>query len=1052
MSDAGTSRSIKTILFTDLVSSTGTRLEIGDAVANEWTATHIRLARQATREFGGEFLQQTGDGVLVAFDWASDALRAAERMQQLFAYFNDVARGLPSMSVRIGVSAGEVTPLDDSYTGISVHEAARVTDAAKGGEILCTAIVAALAGPEFDLTEVGSDLLRDFPDTVVSRLRWGSGADRPVNPMVDALRVEGGLVGRREEWKLLDDAWQVAQHGGLALAYIRGAAGVGKTSLAAEIASNVALSGGRVWFGRCAQDHPPAYQVWEHAVGSDLGVDFFRNAHGSGDDESAYAFYLRVESALDDLTRERPALLILDDLSWADRASLMLLDHLARGRTAIRCLILCTYRDVEIDKSEPFKQLIGGLERGRLRIDLSGLSTSEIIELAHRTREGSAASVELAEFVREHTGGNSLLVVETLPEVLRQATADGLPDRVPVVRSVRDIVEERLPAGGSEARETLHHAAVIGRVFGIDLLCGACELEEDVLDEHLAAAIDAGLIRPTDRSRPREYEFVHDLFREAVLDMLGPSHAVHARLAATIERSSNWVENASQLVRHLTEAGTAEHRRHGIWMARRAAAASPPARAVGLLEQARAESSPGDTRLAVVEDREKVMIELELGIARKAAGFPGGSETIVEAGQEAIRRGFDDIVVRAALASGRGIFNRAGAVVEARVEILRMALDRISADDRLTRARLVGQLGAELTWAEPAAARELTQEAVDLARQENDPRTLVRVLFADFGSHWNPAGLEHRLDIADELKTLVDAHPDQPGWAFAAHSFALPTRLEAGDIIGGRRHLDALTQLNDRLGSPEVEAYTRLWQSMWAAKIGDIETSEDRARQFTDVFTKIGKKTEADAWNLGLVYPFHWHAGRLDELEIWFDLGSQAEPGLFVLPAALAAIRASLGNIDGAHEALGRVPRGQYSANMGVDHLVALSVLADAESHLRGLQRAEELVAQLAPFSDRFVLNGTTYFGSAKRSLAIACSVLGDGARSDSLFDAAIEENISQESPPMACRTMVDWARQLAHRGEPAAQERSVELARRAAAAAEGRWVGLREEAEQLLR
>jgi class 3 adenylate cyclase len=132
------------ILFTDLVGSTEAVARLGEERAEELRQAHFALLREALGDHGGTEVKNLGDGLMVAFRAASDAVACAVAMQQALARQN--RRGGEPLAMRVGVAVGEATEEDGDYFGTPVIEASRLCARTEGGEILVTEMTQTLAG------------------------------------------------------------------------------------------------------------------------------------------------------------------------------------------------------------------------------------------------------------------------------------------------------------------------------------------------------------------------------------------------------------------------------------------------------------------------------------------------------------------------------------------------------------------------------------------------------------------------------------------------------------------------------------------------------------------------------------------------------------------------------------------------------------------------------------------------------------------------------------------------------------------------------------------
>ncbi len=163
---------VHTILFTDVEGSTALTQRLGDAKARELLRQHERVVREALKAHGGSEVKTMGDGFMASFSSATKALECAIAMQRAFAAHDESAE--EPIRVRIGLNAGEPIAEDDDLFGTAVNEAARITAAAKGGEILVSNVVRELAkGKDFLFADRGETSLKGLEDPVrLFEVRW----------------------------------------------------------------------------------------------------------------------------------------------------------------------------------------------------------------------------------------------------------------------------------------------------------------------------------------------------------------------------------------------------------------------------------------------------------------------------------------------------------------------------------------------------------------------------------------------------------------------------------------------------------------------------------------------------------------------------------------------------------------------------------------------------------------------------------------------------------------------------------------------------------------
>ena len=236
-----------TVVVTDLVGSTDTIARLGAEAGESWRKAHLELLRAVLSAAGGREIQHTGDGLLLAFESASQAVACTKAMQERVARASGRRDALAPLSVRIGIAVGEVSEDAEGVHGLVVVEAARLCAAAKGGQVLATALVQALCAghSEHQFASVGSLELKGLPAPVAAvevacAAESTSGVPFP-------LRLgelgQGAFVGRTAERESLAAAWRDACQGQRKIALLAGEPGIGKTRLAAELAREAHAAG-----------------------------------------------------------------------------------------------------------------------------------------------------------------------------------------------------------------------------------------------------------------------------------------------------------------------------------------------------------------------------------------------------------------------------------------------------------------------------------------------------------------------------------------------------------------------------------------------------------------------------------------------------------------------------------------------------------------------------------------------------------------------------------------------------------------------------------------
>jgi DNA-binding CsgD family transcriptional regulator len=378
-------------------------------------------------------------------------------------------------------------------------------------------------------------------------------------------RSEGELVGRAPELARLADARCRLAHGPVVVELV-GEPGMGKTSLLDVLGEQMDAAGGLVFTGRAAefeQDTP--YAPFVDALDAYLptvdltalgprrlaGLAAVFPALPPAPPGSRRQAYRAVGSLLELLAAERPVVLALDDMHWADAASAELLLALLRAPPRASVLLVLAHRPF------PPRRLCGALDRAAPsglveRVELGPLDDAAAAQLvAALVRPGQDCDA----LVRE-CGGNPFHLLE-----LARNGGD-------VPRTVAELVLEEVEQLGADPLRLLQGAGIVGDPFDLDLAAAAAGLAALPAPDHVDALIEANLVRPTDV--PRAFRFRHPLVRRIVREHTGPGWTTraHGRIAAALESAG---APPAMRARHVAQAAALGDRAAAALLVRAAA-------------------------------------------------------------------------------------------------------------------------------------------------------------------------------------------------------------------------------------------------------------------------------------------------------------------------------------------------------------------------------------------------------------------------------------------------------------------------------------------------
>ncbi len=402
------------------------------------------------------------------------------------------------------------------------------------------------------------------------------------------------FIGRVEDLDTLRGLLAAAAGGHPQLVMVEGDAGIGKTRLVGELVGEAARGDARALIGHCVQfldrapalapvvgalrqlvdDGPPALverilDPWRHTLarllpGPDTVAIPERVAASVPAAPASTDPILDADRLFDallglfgSLAARQPTVIVFEDVHWADRSTLDLLEYLGRNLTTEPLLIVVTLRADAVDRGHPLLSLVAELDRlpRVTRLVLSGLDDGEVAELASELLDGRAPDDELLDAVRRRSEGNPFFAEELI------AAHPGAGAALPA--SLRGFLASRLSRVSHGAMTVLKAAAVAGRVVHHELLAAVAagdDLSEAELHRALREVTDLGILR-VERGSP-VYTFRHALLQEAVDEELLPfEHSgLHRRVAETlVARPELCAEGpgalAAELAAHWTGAG-----------------------------------------------------------------------------------------------------------------------------------------------------------------------------------------------------------------------------------------------------------------------------------------------------------------------------------------------------------------------------------------------------------------------------------------------------------------------------------------------------------------
>jgi class 3 adenylate cyclase/tetratricopeptide (TPR) repeat protein len=1087
-----------TFLLTDIEGSTAL-WEAHPQVMASVIARHHEIVADCVEAHDGRQprSQGEGDSTLSVFARPTDAVAAALAVQRALQAEPWAER--IQLRVRAGLHTGEAEVRGGDYFGAAVSRTARIRALARGSEVLLSQATAQLAMDRLpagaDLCHMGRRTLKGLArEEEIFQLRAAGLVDAPLPPP-DAgtvrifrdlpsgtagvplparlsMRPSARMVGRQAEISAIAAARRrVAGGGGCEAMLISGEAGLGKTTLAAESARAAFEEGWCVLFGHCEEDLATPYQLFAEALAHFVAhaseeqlladVDQHRGelarlvpalvsripgispSKATDADTERYLLFAAVVGLLATLSRSQPVILVLDDLQWADKGSLLLLRHVAAAEQAVRVLVLGTYRDAGLSGTHPLTATLAALHRqSRLsRIELTGLDDADVVALLEAANGHTLddAGIALAHAVHRETDGNPFFVTEVLRHlseigaIYRDATgrwtAASTLEQMALPASVRVVIGARVGRLGKNAERLLSVAAVIGRDFDLDLLARATETSEDELLDVLDAAAAVALVRELPDMAGR-YNFSHALIQHTLYVDLGPTRRAraHWRVAEALEElcGDRPGARAGELARHWSHAtqpgAVAKAIRYSREAADAALEALAPHDALRYYAQALALSGKvGDPDPILSLD-----LTIGLGTAQRQTGDPAYRGTLLGAARRAGELGETDRLVGAALASDRGFFSAAGEVNSDNIEVLETALARLSADHP-DRALVLALLCQELTYGSPLDRRvALAEEAVAIAGSSGDEALIVRVLNLLTIPLRVPPLLQQSLArTADAL-----AHADRlgdPVQLFYALGKRASVAACAGDIEEMDRCLQRAQSVAGQLDQPGLNWAMSYQLAARALLAGDLERAELLAAKAFDIGTSAGEP-DVGVYFSAQVLGISARRGILGDIASLVAQTVSENPGIPALLGTLARAHVQGGEIDEARHLLEDFARSGFNLPLDLLWLVGMVGWAEVAIACRDAKHAESIFERLVPWADQLSFIDLSTDGPVSLYLGGLSAMLGRYIEADAYFAQSADLCKRAGANSFAAQTDLWRGRLLAEQNSPGDMKRAREL------------------------
>ena len=880
------------------------------------------------------------------------------------------------------------------------------------------------------------------------------------------------FVGReRAMERLRQGLWAAAGGHGRVLLLV-GEPGIGKTRTAEELAAEARRLQAIVLVGRsyegegapafwpwvqliraCPQHFEPAVLAADMGAGAadiaELAPELRERVHGVpraealAGEQARFRLFDSITTFLKRAAARRPLVIVLDDLHWADEASLRLLQFLAGHVSDARILVLATYRDIEVNRSHPLAGVLGTLAREPVceRIALRGFEATETEQLVG-VLMGTPPPPALAAAVQEMTDGNPFFIREMVRWLVSEGSAaparQADASRLGLPQSVRDAIGRRLNRLSAPSNDLLRRAAVLGREFSVQLLAQLAQLPAARAIALLDEARIAGIVDEVE-SGLGNYAFHHALFRQTLYDELTTLERVHwhRQAGSVLEEScgGDLEPHLDELAHHFFQGAPGGDAVKAVELCVRAAE-----RAFRLLAY---EQSAWHYERALQafdltsrrDEADRCQLLLALGEAYTASGARARARAAFERAAEIARRlGRADLLAQSAVGY-RGSTEMGSPPERTTLALLEEAAAQVSDAEPGARARVLSRLVGTPPYANSMETRDrLSREALALAERAGDRVARRDALSARLWACLGPDHIDERLAVATQLLEFADRHDDRY-MALLAQEARLGAALLRGDMRAADHALSAYGRIAEELRQPAFLFQVTFWQGSRALARGCLDEAE---RLFRAALERgRGTVPYAHFMFAGQMYVLLYLRGGEDDPELrrtfFGEMMEVPYSWELAMRSALAFARVLGGESEAArHEFEALAARGFATIPRDEHWLVTIASLASVTVLLDDRRRAAELYELFLPYADLMVVHDLlrSVTESVSTSLGKLATTLGrydDGVKH---FETGIDKEAAMHNVAALIESKAGFARLLLRRGQRRDRARAHQLLR----------------------
>ncbi|MFT5111223.1 MAG: DNA-binding CsgD family transcriptional regulator, partial [Parasphingorhabdus sp.] len=707
-----------------------------------------------------------------------------------------------------------------------------------------------------------------------------------------------------------------------------------------------------------------------------------------------FLLFNRITKVLADFAKSRCVVIVIDDLHWADRSSLLLLTHLCEKLLELSILVVGAYRDMEISRKHPLFQTLGDINRAAKlrRVRLKGLSEEDVSSFITKTTEAEIPAKVLAALY-EKTEGNPLFVSE-VAGILKQSpvntTLENLELEIP--DGIQEAIGRRLNFLSEDCANLLSCASVVGRRFSIRILKKIIDEFNSVqIFQIIEEASGRGVIRVLDEAAG-EFQFSHVLIRDILYGELSLAQKIllHGRVADSLValQQGGSLQSNGEIARHYYQALQSGQGEQAVQYAVRAA---EHAYKLSAYDEA---ASYYDLALEVLnfdsslDQKQRAGILLQHSLCRHAAGLDvrqtleALNHCLEVARENEQWRIFAEVACHKVY-QGRTSERSSDALID-----LTEALKHIEGDPGLIANVMAHRAMALRFCAYIGDAERVAYDAIQIADESGDPGARINALcMALLVLRGRPEKLSERISLGERALTIAREKHYHLNDTDALEWLILSCQ-ESGDM---KRVAEYIGQLNQSVEKYHV-AKARYFATGASASLALFQGQWQRAETFIEAAFELGEGTldgGAEGVYGAQMFLLNRELGRLPMIsgalqQLLDDKTPMWAPGLL-------ATYTDLNMLDQAVPLFDQLVANNFQ-QIAEDEmlLTCLVYLSETCVALNRVDAANGLYQRLLPYTGQMVSHPTAVcYGPADMYLGMLASMMNDFDESDRLFTQA---------------------------------------------------------------